>query len=427
MKKNILSLIAIMFYSIAFSQNERLTNDPSYSSRRYDNVDILKVELKDDISIIRLNYDTRRKAFIKKFKNGYIVANGKKYKAIRSDLDHGAPNTKNEDIGLNFYFKPIPLGIETIDICIDIKSYGFGFGNFYPWHFFGVEINNQKTETKKENPSNSTIKSISKTEEIIPSDVDLDIPVIKQINNKTFAVIIANENYKEEDKVQFAINDGKVFKEYCEKTLGIPSANIHFAQDATFGKMKSEIKWISDVISTYNGQAKVIFYYAGHGMPNENDTSSYLLPVDGFSGDFETAIKLQDLYNRLSQSPSQNVTVFLDACFSGSKRENGMLANGRSTRRAPKGESLKGNMVVFSASTGQETAYPYKEKQHGLFTYFLLKKLQETKGNVNYEDLSKYIIENVSQQSVVVNQKSQTPQVNKSFEMENLWKQLKLK
>jgi len=194
-----------------------------------------------------------------------------------------------------------------------------------------------------------------------------------------------------------------------------------------FCNMRSEIKWITDVMGAYTGQAKVIFYYAGHGMPNEADKSAYLLPVDGFSTDFETAIKLDDLYNRLSSIPSQGVTVFLDACFSGSIRDNGMLANARGVKIVAKSNVLKGNMVVFGAASGNETAYPYKEKQHGLFTYFLLKKLQETKGDVDYQTLSNFIIENVNQQSVVVNQKSQTPQVNTSNELQNTWQSLKLK
>jgi hypothetical protein len=293
--------------------------------------------------------------------------------------------------------------------------------NNITYNFKPIEVN-----VPQENQKNNS--SITQNNTIVGlSEVDINIPLNQQTSNITFAVIIANENYQKEEKVQFALNDGKVFKEYCEKTLGIPSKNIHFVQDATFGNMKSEIKWISDVISAYNGQAKVVFYYAGHGMPNEKDTSSYLLPVDGFSSDFETAIKLQDLYDRLAKSPAQNVTIFLDACFSGSKRDDGMLANARNTRRAPKGESLKGNLVVFSAASGNETAFPYKEKQHGLFTYYLLKKLQETKGNANFGELSNYIIENVMRQSVVVNQKSQTPQVNKSAELDDIWKTLKLK
>ena len=272
-------------------------------------------------------------------------------------------------------------------------------------------------------PVNNEIKIVN----VGLPEVDVNIPINPQTNYKTFVVIIANENYSREVKVQFAVNDGKVFKDYCDKTLGIPLKNIHYSKDATFGTMKSEIKWISDVAQAYSGQAKLIFYYAGHGMPNEQNKSAYLLPVDGFSSDYETAIKLDDLYNRLSQNPTQSVTVILDACFSGSVRDNGMLASARGVKIRPKVDALNGKMIVISAATGEETAYPYKEKQHGLFTYFLLKKLQETKGNVDYQTLSNYIIENVKQQSIVVNQKLQTPQVSTSTEIQNTWQMMRIK
>ena len=289
------------------------------------------------------------------------------------------------------------------------------------YNFNPIEV-----DVKQDNLVNNTKVNEKKTT-VGLSDVDVNIPQSAIISDKSFAVIIANENYNREVKVQYASNDGKIFKEYCLKTLGIPEKNIQFVQDATFGTIKSEIKWISDVASAFNGQAKIIFYYAGHGMPNESDKSAYLLPVDGFSSDYETAIKLDDLYNRLNANSSKSITVFLDACFSGSIRDNGMLANVRGVRIRPKNNIIKGNIIVFSATTGDETAYPYKENQHGLFTYFLLKKLQETKGDVNYESLSNYIIENVKQQSIVVNQKSQTPQVNTSIEVQNTWQTMKLK
>jgi hypothetical protein len=276
-----------------------------------------------------------------------------------------------------------------------------------------VATNNQAVSTE------STVVSIGQ------SDVDMNIPVNPQTNHNTFVVIIANENYQKEVRVKFAANDGRVFKEYCEKTLGIPSQNIHFVVDATYGNMKSEIKWIADVIAAYNGEAKAIFYYAGHGMPNENDKSAYLLPVDGFSADFETAIKLTDLYARLTAKPAQKVAFILDACFSGSARDNAMLAEARGVKVKPRAELLAGNSIVISAATGDETAYPYASKQHGLFTYFLLKKLQETNGNATYKDLFDYIKTNVGQQSVVVNQKLQTPQLQVSSSLEN-WETMKL-
>jgi len=82
---------------------------------------------------------------------------------------------------------------------------------------------------------------------------------------------------------------------------------------------------------------------------------------------------------------------------------------------------------VFSAAQGDETAYPFKEQKHGMFTYYLLKKLQESKGNVSLGELGDYITTQVKQQSVVVNRKSQTPTVVPSSAMSGEWKGWKLK
>lgn len=315
----------------------------------------------------------------------------------------------------------------TIKNPVNEKVYAYSSADNATFAYSNLNINFDPLKLDAKTLSNpQSVKTEAKTISLGFSDVDTNIPSNPQINDKTFVVIIANENYQKEVKVKFASNDGKIFKEYCEKTLGIPSQNIHLAVDATYGNMKSEIKWLTDVITAYNGKAKAIFYYAGHGMPNEADKSSYLLPVDGFSSDFETAIKLNDLYNRLTASPSQGITFIMDACFSGSARDNGMLAEARGVKIKPKIEVLKGNSIVFSAATGEETAYPYPEKQHGLFTYFLLKKLKETNGDVTYKDLIDYIKLNVGQQSIVVNQKAQTPQLLTGGGLQN-WEMLKLK
>jgi uncharacterized caspase-like protein len=124
---------------------------------------------------------------------------------------------------------------------------------------------------------------------------------------------------------------------------------------------------------------------------------------------------------------ASRITVFMDACFSGSKREEGMLASARGVALKAKSGTPQGNMVVFSAAQGNETAYPNKEKQHGLFTYYLLKKLQETEGDVSLQDLGDYIITNVKQQSLLLNSKLQTPCVTPSASLDAGWKNWKLK
>jgi uncharacterized caspase-like protein len=161
-------------------------------------------------------------------------------------------------------------------------------------------------------------------------------------------------------------------------------------------------------------------------MPDEKDKSAYLLPVDGNSEITATAVKVDELYTNLSGIPSAGVLVFLDACFSGAARE-GTLAQGRGVRIQPKESILKENIIVFSATSGEETALPLKEKGHGLFTYYLLKKLQESKGDVSLLELTDYVSNEVKQQSIVVNNKSQNPKVNMSEDMEGKWQSLKIK
>ena len=259
------------------------------------------------------------------------------------------------------------------------------------------------------------------------SDVDVNLPSNAQNNTKTFAVIFANENYTDEANVDYALNDGEMFKEYCQKVLGLPEKNVHIRKDATLNNIKAELAWMQKVAQVYKGQAKFIVYYAGHGIPDEKSKTAYLMPVDGKGTMLETGFSLAKFYETLGNMPAQRVTIFMDACFSGSKRGEGMLASARSMALKVKKEAPKGKMVVFSAAQGDETAYPLQDKQHGLFTYYLLKKLKDTKGDVTYGELGNYIAEQVSQESIVSNGKSQTPTVSASQSFAATWKNMKLK
>ena len=117
------------------------------------------------------------------------------------------------------------------------------------------------------------------------------------------------------------------------------------------------------------------------------------------------------LYDRLSSLQSQRTLVFLDACFSGAKRDGTMMTSSRGVAKKVKNEPVRGNMVVFSAAQGNETAYPYKGHQHGMFTYFILDKLNQTGGSVTLGELSDYVTKQVKQNSILENGKSQTPSV----------------
>lgn len=262
------------------------------------------------------------------------------------------------------------------------------------------------------------------------SDVDENIPYNSTKNYDTYVVIIANENYDESNisKVQFANNDGKSFHDYCTNTLGIPLKNIKYIEDATFNQIRYSINWISNIVKVQEKQPNIIFYYSGHGVPDETSRNAFLLPSDGLANDSQSGYSLDLLYKQLGELHTNKTIVFLDACFSGTTREGKMISmdsKGVSIKSRP--VQPKGNMVVLSAAQGDETAYPYKKMKHGMFTYFLLKKLQETKGDASLGDLESYINKQVRQNSVVENGKIQTPTVSVSDKMSLIWKSLKLK
>lgn len=259
------------------------------------------------------------------------------------------------------------------------------------------------------------------------SEVDINIPVGDISSPNTFAIIFANEDYKNVAKVPFAKNDGTIFRKYCQRTLGIPATNIRYIENASLNDIRIQLAWLEDVCEAFEGKASVIVYYAGHGIPDEKSQVAYLLPTDGDSRYITTGYKLDDLYATLGNMPASQITVFMDACFSGSKREDGMLAEARGVALKAKSGVPQGNMVVFSAAQGNETAYPNREQQHGLFTYYLLKKLQETKGNIDLKSLGDYVTKQVSQQSLLLNNKKQTPCVTPSASVGTDWQSWKLK
>lgn len=242
--------------------------------------------------------------------------------------------------------------------------------------------------------------------------VDTKIAVNSQTDDKTFVVIVSNENYKNEESVPFAKNDGEVFKVYCQKTLGIPEDHIRFSPDATLGEMNYAIYWLGNMLKAYDGEARAIVYYSGHGMPDESGKEAYLLPVDGFSQSTEGALSTKNLYKKLGDMNSKNIMVFLDACFSGAKRDGKMLASSRGVAIKAKIDPVSDNTVVFSAAQGDETAYPYKSQKHGMFTYYVLEKMQQSGGYTTLGELSDYVTQQVKRKAVVENNgKSQTPTV----------------
>lgn len=311
------------------------------------------------------------------------------------------------------------------------KSYSYDSNKAISYQVPDVKINldtylKQTSPTQAASANKGSAKILAKT-----SDVDKDIPETGKKNNNTYALIVANENYKNVANVASALHDGQTFSEYCEKTLGIPASQIVFLPDATSGDFWSEFENLKGRIMNRPEDIDVILYYSGHGLPDDNTKEAYLMPVDAQPQHTRTMIKLQEVYDGLGKIPNASVYAFMDACFSGSSREAGQkdtpVVAARGVALRHKEVDPAGNVFVLSAADAQQTAFPYTEKDHGMFTYWLLKKLQESKGAASLGDIASFVEQKVAATSQEINHRAQTPTHKATGKLSGTWKTKKLR
>lgn len=163
-----------------------------------------------------------------------------------------------------------------------------------------LALNESKGSKQKVSTQNITVGN---------SDVDMNIPEVKANNSKTFAVIISNEHYMNVAGVPMALNDGSTFAKYCEKTLGMPHDNVRYYGDASYGTMLRAVRDIKEIADAFKGDLNIVFYYAGHGIPNESTKDAFLLPVDADGTQTEGCYSLNKLYNELGSTQAKSIVV----------------------------------------------------------------------------------------------------------------------
>lgn len=307
------------------------------------------------------------------------------------------------------------------------------YKNYGDFKNLRISLDQVLTKTQSVNIASQESKSVVIEEVSLSAEVDKNIPLATFKNPNKIALIIGNEDYSSrqaglgtEVNVAFATNDARIMKEYLTQTFGIEATHVHYLVNATASEMKKKINLVCEIIKRMEGNAEFYFYFAGHGYPDEVTKIPYLIPVDVSATNLTEGIDLYDMYRKFAEANPKKATVFLDACFSGGGRDAGLLA-ARGLKIKPKQEPIVGNIVVLSATSDKQSALPYKEKQHGIFTYYLLKKLQESHGDINYSDLFNSVTKNVSIESLRVNEKAQDPQILFGDQLLNEWGNWKVK
>ncbi len=220
---------------------------------------------------------------------------------------------------------------------------------------------------------------------LVVPDGNVDrVRVSKVHRPNALGVILGIEDYRYAPDVTFARKDAARMREYFAKALGLKENNIYFRtdRDATQGEFRKVFDpdqgWLAKRIDP--DETDIFVYYVGHGKPDIATGDSYLMPADSDPDYPATGYRLDELYHSLERLPARQVTVMLDACFSGrtgrGTQVEMLLEGTRGIGVAPRRIEVGERLVVLTASAGNQVSSSYPEKSHGLFTYFLMRGLK---------------------------------------------------
>lgn len=285
------------------------------------------------------------------------------------------------------------------------------------------EANRKRIETLASQPVQpATPGAISREDmetRIIKSDVD-ELPTIKAKPNKnSYAIVIGIENYRQKlPKADFATADAKTVTEYLTKAMGYPEENVvtllnEHATNVDFAKYFE--KWLPN---NAEKDSTVFIYYSGHGAPNPKTGDAYMVPYDGDPSFIDqTGYSLKRMYDTLAKLPAKNIIVALDSCFSGAGGRS-VIAEGTRplVMNLQNAIATSTNMTVIAAASDAQVSSTYKEKGHGLFTYFMLKGIKDEDvvkkdGSIAISDLFSYIKPQVERIARKQYNNEQTPQL----------------
>lgn len=159
-----------------------------------------------------------------------------------------------------------------------------------------------------------------------------DMLSAKGYGKNTRAIIVANEDYQSYSPVyveneELAILKAEKFQQMLIKKLGVLPQNIQFYPDALNTHIKLAITKLQRDLPN---DAKIIFYYRGKLFTNENNSDTWIIPVDVSDKETFYMFGMKDLCTRLNMINKGGLTIFLDGqpnttAGSASILENGFL------------------------------------------------------------------------------------------------------
>jgi hypothetical protein len=212
---------------------------------------------------------------------------------------------------------------------------------------------------------------------------DVDEPRYKRAEDPgAFAVVVGVEGYSNDlPKAEFAERDAEAVRGHLV-ALGFPERNIKLLTGSRAVRSALEAYLEDWLPRNVRENGRVFVYFAGNGAPDPATGRAYLVPWDGDPGFLDrTAYPLKRLYAGLGALKTRRVIVALDAGFSGAGARSVLAKGARPlVAQADASAAAGGRLTRLSAAGPTQSAGALDDQGHGLFTYHLLKGLNEAAG-----------------------------------------------
>ena len=248
-----------------------------------------------------------------------------------------------------------------------------------------------------------------------------------------YALLVGINDYQNDiGALKYCVADVEAFGQALVETAGFNPDHVYLMTSQMTGRQQpthvNVIRQLSLLSKRVKPEDTFIFYFSGHGITKAGQ--SFLLTTNSDTTTKDTltitAVDLNQAKDILSRIQAQQLLIVIDACRndpdSGRGEQDNLLTNdfsrGFKIKKDQANAGTPGVSATLYACAVGERAYEWPEKQHGVFSYYLLEGLNGKAANSNGEvvvtDLADYTQRKVMKWAQEVRGKKQTPWLDQS-------------
>lgn len=224
--------------------------------------------------------------------------------------------------------------------------------------------------------------------------------VIRKTTTETlWCLSIGVSHYQDKtlNPLPYSMTDCQGFAKAIEKATAKKFPNqeiIIYHENALTPNLSAVRASLDKIVANANPQDTIIFYFAGHGVPDNNSSQALLCLADTQRANIlSTGLAMQELLEKLATARASRQLIILDACHSGSLTLRQSLTPNL-LKQLQQAGSKQSFYALLSCDQDQES-YEFPQLEHGLFTYHLIRGLlgeaADNNGEIDVNGLYKYV------------------------------------